>query len=372
MFFDIVDFNKCCSERDVYQFGRAGIPVVYFRCTSCGFLFTKFFDSWSPEDFGRFVYNDDYIRVDGEYTGPRPLREAEAMATRLANYRNLRILDYGSGSGLFASHLRNRGFAHVTSYDPFSSPERPQGTFELITCFEVLEHTTNPHATLADIAGLLDPGGCVIFSTGVQPESINALRCSWWYVAPRNGHASIYTLQSLATLGAKLNLVLHAGDMSTAFAGPAASISMRKLLDGIGPARLFHNLAAPGRSDTVPAEQAKCWHAVEGSPGAMFRWTKEAEIPWRLQPGKLPPGNITIRMDVVNEIEPGFIDGCILRVGKKDIPFRREGASLVASFTLKAASEPLVTLVTPPLSRPSELRGVDDTRLLGVAVSSRA
>ena len=371
MFFDIVDFNKCCSERDVYEFGRAGVPVIYFRCSNCGFLFTKFFDSWSPEDFGRFVYNDDYIRVDGEYSGARPQREAEAMAQRLANDRGLRILDYGSGSGLFAGHLRDRGFAQVSSYDPFSSPERPAGKFDLITCFEVLEHTTDPHKTLADIAGLLEPSGCVIFSTGVQPETINALRCSWWYVAPRNGHASIYTLHALAILGAKFGLTLHAGETNTAFAALDASKSTRRLLSGIGPAQMFYNLAAPGRGEAISAEQATCWHAIEGSPGSTFRWTRESAIPWRLQEGKLQPGNITIRLDVLNEIDAGFIDGCVLRVGRSDLAFRRKGISLVASVTLRSATDPVVTLITPPVLRPSDLRGAGDTRLLGLAVATK-
>ena len=126
-FFDVVDFNKSCSQSDIYPFEVSGIPVWYFRCRICGFLFTQFFDDWTPQDFARFVYNKDYIKVDGDYAGARPERCAAAVARRLVRFPYLRILDFGSGSGLLANHLRSHGFAHVSSYDPFSSPSRPEG-----------------------------------------------------------------------------------------------------------------------------------------------------------------------------------------------------------------------------------------------------
>ncbi len=66
------------------------------------------------------------------------------MAEKLATWRKLDILDYGSGSGAFAERMAKYGFANITNYDPFSSPARPAGKFSLITCFEVIEHTVSP------------------------------------------------------------------------------------------------------------------------------------------------------------------------------------------------------------------------------------
>jgi hypothetical protein len=57
-FFDVVDFNKSTGG---YAFGPSGINLAWHRCDSCGFLFTSFFDDWSPEDFRRFIYNDDSL-----------------------------------------------------------------------------------------------------------------------------------------------------------------------------------------------------------------------------------------------------------------------------------------------------------------------
>src|SRR5579864_7524503 len=77
--FDIVDFNKFCSD-EPYAFGRSGIPVKYYRCRSCQFIFSNLIDDWTQEEIARFIYNDDYLKVDGEYVSARPLRTAATMA----------------------------------------------------------------------------------------------------------------------------------------------------------------------------------------------------------------------------------------------------------------------------------------------------
>src|ERR1700678_1141458 len=79
--FDVVDFNKFASEVDFYGFGLSGITIPYYRCSSCGFLFTNSFDDWSAEDFAEFIYNTDYIKVDGDYAGVRANQAASRMST---------------------------------------------------------------------------------------------------------------------------------------------------------------------------------------------------------------------------------------------------------------------------------------------------
>jgi len=156
-FFDLVDFNKCGSSG--HGFGPSGIAVSYHRCTACGFLFTTFCDDWTPDDFHRFVYNDDYWQVDVEHRSTRPRRIADQMQRVLAPFKACRILDYGAGEGLFAQHMRDAGFSNIFGYDPFLMPRRPEGRFDLITCFEVLEHTPSPLRTLIDMRSLLVDDG---------------------------------------------------------------------------------------------------------------------------------------------------------------------------------------------------------------------
>ena len=47
---------------------------------------------------------------------------------------------------------------------------------------------------------LLEDPGLLVFSTLVQPADIDRQGLNWWYAAPRNGHVSLYSSQTLATL----------------------------------------------------------------------------------------------------------------------------------------------------------------------------
>ena len=368
--FDVVDFNKCCAEPECYPYGMCGVPVVFFRCTVCRFLFTNFFDDWTQEDFARFVYNDDYINVDGEYAGPRPDREAEAIARTLAGHNDLKILDYGSGSGLFADRLRSRGFQHVVAYDPFARPDHPGGSYDVITCFEVLEHSTSPHATLSDIARLLKPDGLVIFSTGIQPSSINEVRGNWWYVAPRNGHASIFTFDALARLGQSHGFSLHIGSGNHAFVRPDSSAKTLAIQSGLGRSLRIFELAAPD-SGPMPAGQSQMWHDVESNGAATYRWTRESEIEWRLQSAFLRDCELSITVPIVMEVQPGFADNCILRIGRQKVRLARDSDRLIGSISIDQPTEAIVKLVTPLPLRPNDLRPVADNRPLGLAIAVR-
>jgi 2-polyprenyl-6-hydroxyphenyl methylase/3-demethylubiquinone-9 3-methyltransferase len=369
-FFDVVDFNKFCSQVDFYMYGRANVTVTYFRCEICGFLFTEFFDDWSIAEFGRFVYNEDYIRVDGAYAGVRPALDAAKVAKWLNGHTQLRIIDYGSGSGILSEHLRSYGFANVTSYDPFSSPQRPDGRFDVVTCFEVLEHTTSPKTTLADIASLLDPSGCVIFSTGIQPPDMGRLRANWWYVAPRNGHASIYTLKALALAGQAEGLTLHAGPGGTGFAGPAPSATCERLLSAIGRSSRFLRLTAPSDDGVMAHEQKTSWHGIESPAAAPYRWSREADIFWRLQVSPLAPCKLTVTIPLSMEVRPGFADACRLIIGNQSAALSREANDLIATVILDEPTDPIVRLVTPPLLRPCDLRDMPDQRPLGLAIAA--
>ena len=62
----------------------------------------------------------------------------------------------------------------------------------------MLEHSTDPARTFADMNELLADPGLILFSTLLQPEDIDRQGLNWWYAAPRNGHVSLYTRASLA------------------------------------------------------------------------------------------------------------------------------------------------------------------------------
>ena len=182
LFFDVVDLNKVALHNP-YMFGRSNVDVVYFRCPSCGFLGTNFFDGWSGPDFGRFIYNDDYVIIDRDYLSRRPRWMTGLLTPLLIERPSTRILDYGAGSCVFSEAMRDAGF-HVENYDPVTFPERPTGRFDVITCVEVMEHSPTPYQTLTDMLSFLSKDGCILFTQDLQPANITSLRCNWWYAAP--------------------------------------------------------------------------------------------------------------------------------------------------------------------------------------------
>lgn len=199
--FGVVDFHKSCVEAQGRRLSLSGVAVYYRRCGECGFTFTDAFDGWGLEEFQRWIYNRDYILVDPDYAEVRPEANARMVAESFPAAReSIRILDYGGGSGLLAERLRGWRFSAET-YDPFSQFNKlPQERFDLITCFEVMEHLPQPAESVAAMAALLKEDGVILFSTLVQPEDFERTGLGWWYAAPRNGHVSLYTTAALARL----------------------------------------------------------------------------------------------------------------------------------------------------------------------------
>lgn len=199
--FGVVDVNRPCQTEGAHQGPLLGVPVYYRRCGSCGFLFTDAFDDWSMAQFGEHIYNSDYKLYDPEYATIRPTNSAKVVINHWGKHKDkIRVLDYGGGNDVFCSELRAYGFKEAITYDPMV-PEHsvlPEGKFDLVTCFETLEHVPDPAATIAEIAGFVAEPGAVFYSTLTQPADFERQGVAWWYVGPRNGHISIFTKKALA------------------------------------------------------------------------------------------------------------------------------------------------------------------------------
>lgn len=209
--FGSVDFSRSCEDDRGVDLPATGIDIHYRRCEGCGFLFTDAFDDWSPADFETAIYNADYAQVDPDYESARPASSSkEIIRTFRGKADSLRVLDYAGGNGAFAEHLRAAGFTAVETHDPFGPRHRarPEGRFNLVTCFEALEHMPDPVAGAQDIVSFLDDDALMIFSTVVQPPEIAELGMRWWYIGPRNGHISLFSLEALQHLGRRLGLTV--------------------------------------------------------------------------------------------------------------------------------------------------------------------
>lgn len=208
--FDVVDFKKCCSLA-LYPDGLAGVPVFYRSCRSCKFIFTTFFDGFTPEQWRAYVYNDEYAAVDPEYFEIRPRRNASEIELLLLGSQGSTVaLDYGGGNGMTARLLREKGWTCDT-YDPFGlcdvKPEQT-GKYNFCSAFEVFEHSPDPVSTLSEIVGMTSPDRLMIFvGTGIHDSEVRSeSRLAWWYAAPRNGHISLYSRSALQLLGRRFGL----------------------------------------------------------------------------------------------------------------------------------------------------------------------
>jgi 2-polyprenyl-6-hydroxyphenyl methylase/3-demethylubiquinone-9 3-methyltransferase len=222
--FGVVDFHKSCIEAQGKRLNLSGIPIFYRRCNVCGFLFTDAFDDWSSDAFLRHIYNAQYVDVDPDFVTLRPTANAQMVAGAFGGSRNsISIVDYGGGNGLLASLLLEDNFQAVT-YDPFyaDSSTLPPGRFDLVTCFEVMEHVPFPDKALAEMTSLLSDQGAILFSTLIQPPTFAQMGLNWWYVGPRNGHVSIHSRDSLIRL-------FHKEGMQTASFSDAFHIAFRQV-----------------------------------------------------------------------------------------------------------------------------------------------
>jgi SAM-dependent methyltransferase len=125
------------------------------------------------------------------------------------------VLDFGGGYGLLAQMLKSGGYEawQVDPYVPvpFLAADRylsalddfPGAGFDLIFALEVLEHLTDPMATLEGLARRLKPGGTLMLSTGIyHPGAHNH---QWPYLAAEWGqHITFWSHPALVHAAGRL------------------------------------------------------------------------------------------------------------------------------------------------------------------------
>ncbi len=210
--YGVTDFNTACYANNVhrYVYPLSGIPVYYHQCNACGLIFTHAFDDWSDEEFQQHIYNDDYLKYDPAFNQTRPEKNAEILLSNFKELCTCTMLDFGCGDGQLVNKLKEKNI-NVTGWDPFhNDAPMPEHTFEFVTSFEVMEHTPDPLKTVFLINELMDKKtGKYFFSTGVCDNHVDEIMNNW-YIAPRNGHVTIYSKKSLEILFARFGMkVVH-------------------------------------------------------------------------------------------------------------------------------------------------------------------
>lgn len=205
---------------------------------------------------------ESYIRAELASNDARVAKEV-ALATSLVPARGARVLDIGAGTGRFIAAMQQLG-ADVKGIELSDASviyarrehglslhkqavgsafwHAQEGSFDLITMWDVLEHVDFPLSTLRDAAALLRPGGFLVIDTPSRDGTFHRIgdltyRLSMgrfptlldlMYSSHAFGHKQILSLQELRELLEQAGLEVQSLERTLELAMPTESY-LRKL-----------------------------------------------------------------------------------------------------------------------------------------------
>lgn len=184
--------------------------VQYYRCGSCGFIQTEN-PYWLQEAYANPINQSDTGLLERNIY----LSRVTSNILRVLNFApEAQFLDYGGGYGILVRLMRDAG-KDFYWYDPFCQnlfahgfEHRPGagGQYELVTAFEVLEHSIDP---IKDIEKMLSLGKNVLFTTECIPASCPKPG-EWDYYGLDHGqHISFFSRKALDILAQKTGMRLY-------------------------------------------------------------------------------------------------------------------------------------------------------------------
>ena len=253
---------------------RTGRDFALRRCSSCGFAFVK--SPWT--DYSQ-IYDEAYY----EGRGSDPLIDyafefkADDSTVRLYEWSGwnqlihqikpepVKWLDFGCGCGTLVRYISSLGRDEIYGFDRGAWAEKArnsgvpvltkeelashEGTFDVVTAIDVIEHVAEPHAMLEHCRRLLKPGGILIPITGnaeiVPPQKL----AEWSYVSPEI-HVSFFTPDAMGQALRRAGFIARPLPREAGWRGIIRArilknlrIKRRSLIEKIAPWRLLAPLA---------------------------------------------------------------------------------------------------------------------------------
>lgn len=213
----------CASWSATPMFRKSG--GSYVRCTACSMVYLNPVLRDAPlADYYRSNHSAQAGVVENDsafYLGlyNQGLDAAERHCTKRG-----RILDVGCSSGVFLSCARARGWqdtcgielnateagmclrkGHRVFQGALASHPR-DGSFDMVTLWDVFEHIKDAHAALGQLLGLLTPGGCILLQIPT-PDALAArilqARCNMFDGLE---HVNLFTRTALERLAGQHRL----------------------------------------------------------------------------------------------------------------------------------------------------------------------
>jgi 2-polyprenyl-3-methyl-5-hydroxy-6-metoxy-1,4-benzoquinol methylase len=186
--------------------------VKYYQCDNCGLMQTEK-PYWLAEAYKKAITATDIGLIS------RNISTADTVFNLIAGHFDTgkKFLDFGGGYGILVRLLRDRGLdfyrqdiycenIFALNHDITDLGDKSL-KFEMVTCFEVFEHTYEPVKLMEELIGYADS---ILLSTLLVPDRPITSPDDWWYISPHTGqHVLFYTEKALKILGDKFNLYLY-------------------------------------------------------------------------------------------------------------------------------------------------------------------
>lgn len=206
--------NNCASAVTSVLITKGGYDI--YKCPECGLAFTY----PQPESIAE-QYDSGYFDLYRRRREFRLRRGVERLKCIELIKEPGRLLDIGCSLGYFVEAANSRGWqASGVEISPYASHEArdfgldvrtgvledanyPDGSFDCVTMWDVLEHVPDPTAHMLEVRRILAPNGVVVIGTPDLGHAMFRMKRECWRHLKPSEHIYYFQQSSIARLLAK-------------------------------------------------------------------------------------------------------------------------------------------------------------------------